>query len=72
MFQPRDQKLKDLKAMYADSLKENLKLLTKIDSVDWNLYAQAEERVAGVLREFQRTVEAVVLSMEEDIKKWKK
>ena len=46
--------------------------MAQISSVDWTTIADAEKKLSCVLGEFQLTIDALLLSIESDIKQWKR
>ena len=49
-------------------VEENARLMNIIDKVDWSIITQAHEKMQGVLGEFQLSVDALLISIESDIK----
>lgn len=58
----------ELKQLCEKTIKENVKLLSKIDKVDWSIVLQAEQKLASVLGEFQLSVDGLLVAIESDIK----
>lgn len=62
----------ELKGLCETTLKEKNRLLAQISSVDWTIVSQSEKKLSYVLGEFQLTMDALLLSIESDIKQWKR
>ena len=72
-FQDESRKeISELKQLCDKAIQQNIRLLRKIDKVDWNIVNQAEGKLANVLGEFQLSVDGLLMAIEHDIKQWKR
>ena len=70
-FKKRDKKIHKLDAACDKSLLESMRLIEKIDSIDWSVVERAEATLANTLAEFQVNVDALLESITKDMKRWK-
>ena len=66
-----DQQFEEMRQRSERAMAENLRLLKKIDRVDWSVVNQAENKLASILGEFQLSVDGLLEAIETDMKRWK-
>ena len=50
---------------------ENIKLLNKVNVIDWATIQKAEQTIADTLEEFQISVDAFMETINNDMSRWK-
>jgi iron-sulfur cluster repair protein YtfE (RIC family) len=63
--------LLDVKAEHISFTNENLKMLQKIEKIDWNVLNKGEMLVAKTISEFNFAIESLKDDIKVDLKNWK-
>lgn len=66
-----DAEIQRLKTICEKTIQDNMRMIKKVDQIDWTIVQQAEEKLAGILGEFQLSVDALLGEIEADMKRWK-
>ena len=67
----KEQDIIELRSEQAAFLAENIKLLEKVDKVDWTVMRKAEQLTTDTLSEFKAIVKAFEQSIKDDFQRWR-
>ena len=69
--QKTEEKLAQMTKACNGAIEQNIRLMKKIDKVDWGVVASSEKKLTHILGEFQLSVDGLLLTIEADLKRWK-